>query len=44
MATFHADPTELDGPYCSEEKRAPDTIPNMSICKSATQFLSQHNH
>jgi hypothetical protein len=26
VATFHADPTELDGPYCPWEKRAPNTI------------------
>jgi hypothetical protein len=35
VATFHADTIELDRPYCSWVKRAPDTIINTSTDRSA---------
>jgi hypothetical protein len=46
MATFHSNPIELDGPYCSWEKGSWHNPQHggWSIRRFATQFLSQHSH
>jgi hypothetical protein len=46
VATFHVDPIELDGSYCSQEKELLTQSPTRLLTHPhvITQFLSPHNH